>query len=54
MNGNFLPGDDGPIEERLPYPTRPLYFPDGSSVEEFIIPERSSSHNSIPFRPSQN
>ncbi len=39
MNGNFLPGDDGPIEERLPYPTRPLYFPDGSSVEEFIIPD---------------
>ena len=27
------------MEERLPYPTRPLYFPDGSCVEEFIIPE---------------
>lgn len=26
-------------EERLPYPTRPLYFPDGSFVEEFIIPD---------------
>jgi hypothetical protein len=26
-------------EERLPYATRPLYFPDGSSVEEFIIPD---------------
>lgn len=26
-------------EKRLPYDTRPLYFPDGSSVEEFIIPD---------------
>jgi len=26
-------------EERLPYATRPMYFPDGSSVEEFIIPD---------------
>lgn len=31
--------DENPIEERLPYPTRPMYFPDGSSVEEFIIPD---------------
>jgi len=31
--------DEHPIEERLPYPTRPMYFPDGTSVEEFIIPE---------------
>jgi hypothetical protein len=28
-----------PIEERLPYPTQPMYFEIGSSVEEFIIPE---------------
>jgi hypothetical protein len=26
-------------EERIPYATRPLYFPDGTSVEEFIIPD---------------
>jgi hypothetical protein len=31
--------NEQPIEERLPYPTRPLYFSDGSSVDEFIIPE---------------
>lgn len=28
-----------PLDERLPYPTQPLYFPDGTSVEEFIIPD---------------
>ncbi|HEX5838519.1 MAG TPA: hypothetical protein VFY26_11865 [Anaerolineales bacterium] len=27
------------LEERLPYPTQPLYLPDGSFVEEFLIPE---------------
>jgi hypothetical protein len=26
-------------EERLPYPTQPLFFPNGTCVEEFIIPE---------------
>src|SRR3972149_3565215 len=31
--------DELPIEERLPYPTRPLVFPNGTSVEEFIIPD---------------
>ncbi len=31
--------DENPIEERLPYPTKPMYFPNGTSVEEFIIPE---------------
>jgi hypothetical protein len=31
--------DENPIEERLPYPTKPMYFPDGTSVEEFIIPD---------------
>ena len=31
--------DEHPIEERLPYPTRPMYFPDGTSVEEFVIPD---------------
>ena len=27
------------LEERLPYETRPLYFPSGNYVEEFIIPD---------------
>ena len=27
------------LEDRLPYPTQPLYLPDGTCVEEFIIPE---------------
>ncbi|MCC6298231.1 MAG: hypothetical protein IT314_02955 [Anaerolineales bacterium] len=31
--------DEPPIEERLPYATKPMYFPDGTSVEEFIIPD---------------
>ncbi len=30
---------EAPLDERLPYPTQPMYFPDGSSVEEFIIPD---------------
>ncbi len=28
-----------PIEEKLPYQTRSLVFPDGTSVEEFMIPD---------------
>lgn len=28
-----------PLDEPLPYPTRPLFFSDGECVEEFIIPE---------------
>ena len=31
--------DEMPIEEKLPYPTRPLVFPDGTGVEEFMIPD---------------
>ncbi len=31
--------DEQPIEERLPYKTKPMYFANGASVEEFIIPE---------------
>jgi hypothetical protein len=27
------------MDEKLPYSTRPLIFPDGSVVEEFIIPD---------------
>jgi hypothetical protein len=38
MNSEFST-DENPIEEKLPYPTKPMYFPDGSSVEEFIIPD---------------
>ncbi|MCJ7433909.1 MAG: hypothetical protein MUO77_10515 [Anaerolineales bacterium] len=30
--------DELPIEEKLPYSTRPMYFADGTSVDEFIIP----------------
>jgi hypothetical protein len=31
--------DESPLDEKLPYSTKPLYFRDGSSVEEFIIPD---------------
>jgi len=31
--------DEMPIEEKLPYPARPLVFTDGTSVEEFMIPD---------------
>lgn len=31
--------DESPLDERLPYPTQPMFFPNGTSVEEFIIPE---------------
>jgi hypothetical protein len=27
------------LDDRLPYPTQPLFLPNGSCVEEFIIPE---------------
>lgn len=46
--------DELPIEERLPYPTRPLYFPNGQSVEEFIIPEEDKEivlEQLYPFSP---
>ena len=46
--------DEHPIEERLPYPTRPMYFPDGTSVEEFIIPEEDKEivlEQLYPFSP---
>lgn len=54
MNGDFFPDNDNPIEERLPYPTRPMYFPDGSSVEEFMIPEEDKEivlEQLYPFSP---
>ena len=31
--------DELPMDEKLPYPTKPMYFPDGTSAEEFIIPD---------------
>jgi len=31
--------ESDPLDERLPYQTRPLVFPNGNSVEEFIIPD---------------
>jgi hypothetical protein len=46
--------DKSPIEERLPYPTQPMYFPDGTWVEEFIIPEEDKEivlEQLYPFSP---
>lgn len=46
--------DELPLDERLPYPTRPMYFPDGSSAEEFIIPEEDKEivlEQLYPFAP---
>ena len=31
--------EKSPLDERLPYQTSPMYFPNGASVEEFIIPD---------------
>lgn len=48
MNG------ESPIEERLPYPTQPMYFPNGTWVEEFIIPEEDKEivlEQLYPFSP---
>ncbi len=46
--------NETPLEERLPYPTRPMYFPDGTSVEEFIIPDEDKEivlQQLYPFSP---
>lgn len=46
--------NETPIEERLPYPTRPMFFPDGASVEEFIIPDEDREivlEQLYPFSP---
>ncbi len=46
--------DESPIEERLPYPTQPMYFPDGTWVDEFIIPEEDKEivlEQLYPFSP---
>jgi len=42
------------LEERLPYPTCPLIFPNGFTVEEFIIPEEDRElvlEQLYPFSP---
>ena len=46
--------DERPLDEKLPYSTKPMYFPDGSSVEEFIIPEEDKEivlEQLYPFAP---
>ena len=46
--------DETPIDERLPYHTRPMYFPNGASVEEFIIPDEDRElvlEQLYPFSP---
>lgn len=46
--------NESPIEERLLYPTRPMFFPDGTSVEEFIIPDEDKEillEKLYPFSP---
>ena len=53
MENEFFSGER-PIEERLPYPTRLMYFPDGTSVEEFIIPDEDKEivlEQLYPFTP---
>ena len=46
--------NESPLDERLPYQTRPLYFPNGASVEEFIIPDEDREivlEQLYPFSP---
>jgi len=46
--------DESPLDERLPYQTRPMYFPNGASVEEFIIPDEDRElvlEQLYPFSP---
>jgi len=46
--------EDSPLDERLPYQTRPMYFPTGASVEEFIIPDEDRElvlEQLYPFSP---
>ena len=53
MENEFFSGER-PIEERLTYPTRLMYFPDGTSVEEFIIPDEDKEivlEQLYPFTP---
>jgi len=46
--------DEPQLDERLPYTTKPMYFPNGASVEEFIIPEEDRDivlEQLYPFSP---
>jgi hypothetical protein len=46
--------DETPLDEKLPYDTRPMYFPNGASVEEFIIPDEDRElvlQQIYPFMP---
>jgi len=46
--------EDDPLDEKLPYATQPMYFSDGSCVEEFIIPEEDRElvlEQLYPFSP---
>ena len=49
--------DEPPIEERLPYATKPLIFPNGEIVEEFMIPDEDKEivlEQLYPFSPVPN
>lgn len=42
------------MDEKLPYSTQPLFFPDGTEVEEFIIPDEDRElvlEQLYPFSP---
>lgn len=46
--------NESPLDEKLPYQTRPMYFPNGVSVEEFIIPDEDRElvlEQLYPFSP---
>ena len=46
--------ENSPIDEKLPYQTRPLFFPNGASVDEFIIPDEDRElvlEQLYPFSP---
>jgi len=46
--------ENSPIDEKLPYQTRPLFFSDGASVDEFIIPDEDRElvlEQLYPFSP---
>src|SRR5258706_8619083 len=46
--------EESPLDEKLPYQTRPLYFSNGASVEEFIIPNEDRElvlEQIYPFSP---
>jgi hypothetical protein len=46
--------ENNPLDEPLPYPTRPLFFPNGECVEEFIIPDENREivlEQLYPFSP---